>query len=354
MEATYPEVPSLDDNDAAEGGAAHWALAQMLWGVIVKPGDVADNGTVVTEEMLEAADVMVDDVRREGAGAQWIIEQPVQIPRTHPLAWGTPDLRFWLQQPNGRLALFVYDFKFGHRYVDAYMNWQCLEYVSGALSEAKIDGGRDGFVDVVIKIAQPRNYNAGGPIREWRTVADDLRGEFNRLSNSAHEALSDNAKLQPGPECRDCKARHACPSLQRATWVDIDRSIQVSPVDMPPEAAGLELRDLTRAIERMKARAGGLEEQLLGEARRGKPTPGWRVQHGSGRTVWKAPPEQVLAMSAFYPHVKLAKPLEPLTPKQAIKAGLPAEVVAQMAHTPSGAAELVEDDGTFTRRIFGK
>ncbi len=355
MEKLYPEVPSLDDKDSAEGQAAHWALAQGLWGVIVKPGDVAENGVIVTDEMLDAVDVMIDDVRKESCGAPLIVETPVQIPRTHPLAWGTPDLRFWLQQPNGRLKLFLYDFKYGHRFVEVYENWQCLDYVSGSMSEAGIKGGQDEFVDVVIKIAQPRSYRPGGPIREWRVRADELRGQFNALSNSAHEALSENARLQPGPECRDCKARHACPALQRATWVDIDRSVQVAPVDMPIDAAGLELRQLRRAIERMKARASGLEEQLMAEARRGKPTPGWMVERGAGRTVWNVPHEQVLELAAvFYPHVQVAKAAEALTPKQAIKAGLPAEVVASMSHALPGAAALVEDDGSLLRRVFGK
>mgnify|MGYP006371470589 FL=1 len=52
--------------------------------------------------------------------------------------------------------------------------------------------------------------------------------------------------------------------------------------------------------------------------------------------------------------VKVAKPPTALTPKQAIKAGLDASVVAAMSETPRGEVTLVEDDGSRARSIFGR
>lgn len=347
FEQRYPEVLGDDDGDSANGVAAHHVLANTLHGEIIKEGDKAENGVMVTREMLECADVMIDDVRRVAPGAQLIIERPVAVPRTHPQCWGTPDLRFWHQG-----VLYVYDYKFGHRYHDVFEHWQLIEYASGALSEAGVDGSNDQHVEVEMVICQPRNYHPSGPVRRWRTNASKLRAQFNILSNAAHEALGPNPQLRVGPECRDCKARLACPALQKAGWAAMGKSESVIPVDMPIEAVALEARHLTEALGLLKARLSGLETQILASVRRGIAAPGWRVEHQKGRTVWNVPPAHVICMGQLQ-GVNVAKPVEPMTPKQAIDAGLDPAVVASLSHTPAGAAQLCIDNNTFTRRAFG-
>jgi len=51
--------------------------------------------------------------------------------------------------------------------------------------------------------------------------------------------------------------------------------------------------------------------------------------------------------------VALAKP-GAITPKQAIKAGLPKEIVASYSETPSGEIKLVASDATQIRKVFSK
>ena len=119
---------------------------------------------------------------------------------------------------------------------------------------------------------------------------------------------------------------------------------------MSPAALGLELRMLRRAARMLDARVTGLEEQVLSTIARGTSVPYFSIQHGQGRTVWKSPTNEILALSNAL-NVDIAKP-GLLTPKQAIKAGLPVEVVALISHAPSGSAELVEDTNDSAARVF--
>jgi hypothetical protein len=69
-----------------------------------------------------------------------------------------------------------------------------------------------------------------------------------------------------------------------------------------------------------------------------------------GRTVWTAPASEVIALGNML-GVDVSKP-DVITPKQSIKAGLPAEVVAAYSHAPRGAAELAEDNGHAAAKVF--
>ena len=106
------------------------------------------------------------------------------------------------------------------------------------------------------------------------------------------------------------------------------------------------------AIERLKARESGLREEALNKIRTGTPVPGFMTEAGKGRETWKVPVEQVEALGELM-GVAVTKKAA-VTPKQAIKAGLTKELVEQFSHTPSGELKLVEDDGSFLRRTFGK
>lgn len=349
-EKLYPQ--GEDSPEAADGTAAHWGLAEMLEGRLIDVGLVAPNGVFLTEEMIEAIDITHDDIEKTLAPFnmrphQGQVEKRVAIPRVHPLSWGTPDFYAWV----GPKRLFMYDFKFGRRVVEAFENAQMIEYVAGVLDQMTSQGIADQEIEVTVKIAQPRAFHRGGPIRSWTFKASDIRAHINRASNAAHEALSPNAKARVGPECRDCKARHACAALQRSALEACDVAGQVQPFDLPPAALSLEYRTLKRYADLLSARISGLEEQALAMGKQGMALPGLRIEHGAGRERWTRPDSEIITLGAML-GVNIAKPTEVMTPKQAVKAGLPAAVLAGLVSTPRGAAQLVEDDGSQARRIF--
>ena len=352
LEAAYPETETTPE--AAEGEAAHWAAAEMLSGRLVDIGQIAPNGVVLTQEMVEGADLYYDDVANtlkpyNTTPDRGAIEQQVAIPRVHPQSFGTPDYAVWLRF--GSLA--VWDYKFGRRYVEVYENPQLIEYVAGLLHGITQQGYSDTLIDVTVKIVQPRAYHRSGPIRSWSFKASDIRAHINIASTAAHEALGPEPRQRVGPECRDCRARHACVTLQRAAMRDLDEAGREQPLDLPPAALGLELAMLRDGIRRLEARAAGLEEQALAQIKRGVSIPGWTIEHGAGRQRWTKPAADVLAVGAMF-GLDLAKPTEPITPVQAVAKGLPEQMLTAMAETPRGGAALARDDGSKARAIFGR
>lgn len=354
-EAAYPDE---EGTAAAEGTAGHWAAAQAVAGRVVAEGQITPQGHVLTAEMVEGAELYAEDIAHELESfglkpKDGQIEQPLVMPNIHPQSWGTPD--FWIAvRTSTGWHIFLYDYKFGFRIVEVFENWQLVEYIAGILLQVVGHnvGQADQHVRVTAKIVQPRAPHRNGPIRSWTFTASDIRGHINIASMAASEALGPTAKFRVGPECTDCRARRACETLQRAALTACDIASQGQPFDLPPHALALEYRTLKRYSALMEARISGLEEQALALARAGTSLPGLRVEHGAGRETWTVPAATVIQIGQAL-GVNIAKPPEPLTPKQAVKAGLSEAVLAGITTTPRGAARLVEDDGSLARRVFG-
>lgn len=349
LEAMYPESDE-DKVAAAEGTAAHWAGSEMLAGRLVDVGQVAPNDIVLTEEMIDAAELYVEavDAALAGRSRNYLhIEEKIEIPSVNVLNWGTSDLWFYF---DAERLLNVVDFKFGHGFVDEFENWQLIDYAAGILDSLGIDGLDDQAVRVNLTVVQPRSYHRNGPVRTWSVLASDLRPYINKLRNAAEAALMTGAKCKPNPECLHCKARHACEALQ----IDAYRSAQISagsvPVDLTPAALGLELHFLRAAAKRLEGRITGLEEQTRQQIGQGVLVPFFAVESVEGRETWAKPVPEVLELGQLF-GVNLAKN-EAITPKQAVKAGLPAEVLSAYTQRSRG-LQLVADDGKQARKVFG-
>lgn len=346
MEQHYPEEQS---DDARDGDAAHWAFAEQLNGRVVAEGQITPAGVTLTAEMLEACDVGLDYVQRKTNGmmGSLMIEHAVYPKRIHPDMKGKLDVGAWLFPASRRPHLFLADFKYGHRFVDAYENAQLIAYACGMLDETKYE---DQAVDVTLAIIQPRCYQ-GGAVREWHVPAAELRGHINRLQmavEDAHVAPVTRVNM----ECIDCKARHACPTFQADAYRTLQYSGSAVPFNLPVEAAGLELRWLEAAEKRLKGRITGLSAQIEAQLKDGQRVPWWRLESTAGREVWRNPAEALVMGETM--GLSVARPVEPITPAQARKAGIPAEVVAEYAHRPTGGVKLVADEGgTSLARVFG-
>lgn len=347
MEALYPE--DGDSAKAMQGTAAHWAAAELLGGRGVCVGQVADNGIVIDDEMIEGAQLYAEYVATVCNGGRPIIEQRVCIPYVHDQCWGTPDA--WYYDKVAGVVTCI-DLKYGHGYVDAFENYQLAAYACGVLDTLEIDGAADQHIDVVLTIVQPRSYHADGPVRSWRVKAADLRPYFNRMQTAAAAAMQPNAPTRISAECKHCNARHACGALQTAAMDAVDLAGVSVPVDLPPAAMGLELRTLQRAADMIKARISGLEEVTLSTIRRGGSVPGYRVEHGKGRKRWSRPIVEVVTMAKLM-EIDITKSLAAITPAHAQKAGIPADLVDMFSETPTGEAKIVADDGSLARRVFG-
>jgi hypothetical protein len=366
LEAAFPETE--ESPESLEGSAAHWVNQMLLQGTPAALGTQAPNGVVVTQEMLEGAEMVRDDIAAT-LGPDWakyvVVEQRVQIPLVHPTHnWGTPDYRAWSRLPDGRLCLHVWDYKFGHGIVEAFENWQLIDYSIGLLTEAGASGLLTLETAVDLRVIQPRAFHRQGPVRSWRVRAEDLVPYLERLKAAAAEATGPNPSATPDPDaCEHCLGRHACEALQRAAYVAADKGRQYGRLDLSPHALGLEQRALVRARALLDARISGNEAQIVAEIKRGALVPFWMMESVPGRLAWTKPPSEIFALGEML-ELDLKKEAEPITPTQA-KAAAKAKAKAQgldgktydalidaYASRPTGAAKLVADDGTKARLTF--
>ena len=340
------QFPEEEGVEAQEGTAAHWIFAEELAGR--EAGPLASNGIATNDEMREAAAIYVEDVQKVfatlDANAIMQVEYKTKAPSIHDLCWGTLDTTIY---DWGHDTIYLWDFKYGHGFVEVFENWQTVCYLAGILDE--INSTKE--YTIIIRIVQPRWYG-GPPVREWKTTSSRIREMVRQANASAHEALGDNPRTHVGPHCKYCTGRHACKALQIAAIDAVETSSDARPLVLAPPELGLELRLLKQASALLEMRLAGLESQAMAELRAGKIVPGWAIEHSQGREEWIKPSTEVIALGDML-GVKLGKDPAPLTPAQARKAGMPADVVAQYCRRKTGEAKLTPVSTVAARAAFG-
>lgn len=360
MEERIP--PDPDSEEAREGTAAHHYLMTALQGHPAAVGTLAPNGFPIDQEMVEAAADLIQDVHdtmRAHPGATVTLEDRVHMTRSiHPDCWGTLDI--CLVDPLTK-TMFIWEYKYGHRYVDPYRNWQAISYAIGKFEslgyEIPAQWGTDRYMGdwrITVTIAQPRNYAPEGPMREWYIGGKHLQDLAEKLKAAAYEASQPDAPLITGSHCRDCRAIGLpCAALMRAVGnaIDVRWPQRNSNSDFPPEALGLQIRVLRTAQERIKAQLSALEELAIGLIKQGKSIPWSQLGSVNSRRVWKDDPEKVAAAARLF-GIDLWKPAV-LTPAQALKAGAPESFVNGFSDKPQGALKLLPMDENSAARVFG-
>lgn len=344
--------PSEDTPKSLEGTAAHWVASETLAGMTVPFGTITPNGIEVTEEMLDGADMYAANVLAVSrVGGKLHVEKTMGCHAIHSDCGGTPDA--WHHDAGN---ITVWDYKFGHGFVDVYENWQLIVYAAGILELLGVKNGSgvdDQFFTFTFRIVQPRNYHRDGPIREWRVKACDLRAHFNILRAAAEKAwLRTDAQCTPNAECEHCSGRRACEALQQTGFKGMDFASGSTPLELTNAALGTELTLLNHYLARMEARKTGLEEMAASEIKAGGIVPGFTLNSTVGRLGWTKPVEEVIALGQMM-GIDVSK-AGVITPTQAIKAGLPDTLVAGYAGRPAGSLKLSIADEGKARRIFGK
>ncbi len=348
MQERYPE--DADSEKAREGTAAHFHVTETLSGRDAPAGTETPAGVPVDMEMVDAGKSFIASIRRTlllHPGCILRVEERVYMTSIHADCWGTPDVYLC---DHANRTLHVWDYKYGHRFVDAFRNWQLILYAIGVLDSEGVPPDDRKHWSITLAIGQPRNYHPLGPIRTWEIGGPALMRYVEPLQRAAIEASVSNAPLRTGDHCRDCTARawydevtglvDVCPALQRSAALSIDVAYEQTPVTMSAAAVGLELRYLRDAEKRIKARADALEEVILAAMRGGHDVPLWKADYSSGRERWKYPSDQVAALGDMW-GVDLRKPLECMTPAQARKEGVDDSVIKAFAEQPRGALKLV-------------
>jgi Protein of unknown function (DUF2800) len=342
LEAKYPQEQSPA---AREGETAHWVASEMLrWYLTFsnepwKKPSVSPDGEVITQDMLDGAQLYCEAILGVTEVSNFHIEEKLDISSIYPGCWGTPDC--WTIDGSD---LHIWDYKFGHGFVEVVENWQLIEYAAGACQTLKCVS----IYDVYFHIVQPRSYHPKGHHRIWKIDVLKLKTYFEKLRKSESVSMSDEAYLSPSAECTYCPARHACTALQKSSMEYVDITQQAIAHDLKPQELGFELKYLMEAAMLIDARITGLTEEALAMIRKGKLVPFFKAEQSTGREIWKQPPEEVIQLGRLF-DIKLSKPQEVITPKQAIKAGIPEDIVHAYSDTPRGAVKLVLTKGNVFR-----
>lgn len=336
MEAIYPRESSDASN---EGTLAHEEAARLLKlefpgngviAVINKPEDEFIRrytdfvGDCFIKAMFDVNDKLIGKLN---------IEERVDISSIHPDCWGTPDAWFRTER-----NLHIFDFKYGFKAVEVYQNYQLLEYAAGIVTDEKF---------IHFHIVQPRAVHKDGAIRTWRIGRGTFDEYVTKLKISEALSSTEDALLTPGSGCEYCSARHACPVLRK----EVLKPMKELPEELTDEELGIELKHLHETQELLKARLTGLEEEALTKLKLGKRIPFYQLGRSQPREKWIKPIEEVLILGDMF-EVNLKKPAEAITPKQAIKAGVPADVVREYSETPLGELKLEQIKESETKRIF--
>ena len=357
MQERYPQ---LETQDTREGSASHEAgFIKITTGKMPFIGEKASNGIIFSKQMLDCAEQYADDVLITAAerdvtygNSFFFAEQKIAARECiHPESWGTPDAAIFFPDDDD---LFIWDYKYGHRKIDALENRQCIEYAAGMLEFLKVFG-YDGFkknINIWINVVQPREYSTDGPIRRWFIKSLDLLQYIKIAKAAANNALSKNPICISGPWCRDCTARHSCDAAHNAATASVDYAGEMLADELSLVSLGKELALMERAEQAIKARKTGLSSRVESLLRSGQPVPGWTMQNKSGHLAWTRPYEQIVMIGDL--NGMDLKKQQLITPTQARDAGFNEDLIKQYAKRPSTGVKLVQDDGTEAKKIFSQ
>lgn len=319
--------PEDEDSEKSRlGTAVHWAGEQGITGNVIAEGTAAPNGVIIDAESVECASWYVWHVLSVLKSCNMTLESPncgleerIPIPFIHKECFGTPD--FWAYSLNTN-TLHVIDYKNGHLNVDAFENGQLIAYACGLIEKLQFVSKFASLLPFTVKLTviQPRSYRGGGPIDTWTTTSTELIGYFEKLQKAALAVYATPDLATSGPHCHHCTGRHACQAAQDAAMASIDRSRQVTPVELDGHALGYEMRETDRAIQSLQYRQTAYEEQAKGMLKRGELVAGYAMQSKQGNLKWLMPSEMIY-MVGDSQNVE-TRNIKPITPLQAEKAGL--------------------------------
>lgn len=353
LQNKVPPMPQTEEE--AEGHAWHWLALQFARG--------RDPAFPLGAKFEHGGHTWEVDAEMHSGAALWArqwprsayLETPVNCSAIHEEhCSGTPDGFEFVPfgtGPMNKPLLRIGDFKGGFRHVEVFENPQLLSYYVGAL---EFFGLSDADLIVEFFIVQPRSYTHEGPVRTWRIPAIDLRALVNIMNSAAHAALAPKPVATTGRHCLDCKARHACRTLQYTTanLVDFSGTGELSPLD--PSSMGQELRIVEEAIKRLEARRSGMAPQVEALLRAGELVPHYELGPGQSRRQWLAQygAEDIAAVGDML-GVGLRKTLAVLTPTQAIAAGIDESVISLYAERAKPSLKLQRTSNIAARKALG-
>lgn len=274
--------------------------------------------------------------------SKWYIEHHIDIPYVHKENSGTPD---FVLVDEGAQVIHIVDYKNGRGIVEAYENWQLLDYLVGTMWKHGVtEDTNPPEWKLFLTIVQPNAFHPKGTIRTWQLNPHEVRPYATRLKNAAHEALSGNAKCHAGEHCRYCSALTHCQSAIDKAMTIFDVAKNATPFNMELDAMAVQYEMVNEGLKLLKYLSDSYETQLVSAIRLGKNVKGWILEPKSGNLEWNKPLEEVFGIGDLM-GIDLRKATEAITPTQAKAKGLDPSVLAEYSSRKNQGVKLAKFDG---------
>ena len=324
---------SQDSPAAREGIAAHEVLEKMLAGNLPAIADATRSGVPVDAAMIDGAGVFLAALADVAIGSDGYSSE-LKVPGPE-LGAGINTRLDFVAIDHASRTVTVIDYKYGHRYVPVFDNWQLALGASAFAHEYQIPGD----YEARLMIVQPRCYSASEKVRAWRISVATAHHLMSVAARSAEKARRPDAPFATGPHCNGCSGRRACSAFLTTVEAAVDDAYALSPRDPSPTDVAGELVLLREAGERIRARLTALEAHAMQLLQAGHSVPGWRVAYSKPHRVWTIPQPDVLALGVLA-GVDLSAAKQVVTPAQAQELGLDAGIVDVCSSRPPGSPKL--------------
>lgn len=347
----HADLPSEQETDAARWGNECHALAAQMVEAHSRAGHGMPERGGVDDEMWETAELyalhckhlmQTDSVF---GGPQLGIESRLAMPTVHAQVWGTAD--FYLHAARVS-TLVIRDLKTGYLLVEP-DDEQLLLYAWGVIEKLQLNVAE---LQVDLGVVQPRGFHRKGPIRTAAMRATDLKHRVMKLREAATANVDGTGALTAGEHCRNCRARARCPAAQQLGPALLQLSTQALPSEPTPTEAGQLLRWTRRALKHLEQMEKAYAGEVEGHVRAGVVVPGWAMEPTYARSKeWTRPEPDVRLLGQMF-GADLSKP-GLVTPTQAEKKGIPAEIINGYCTRPQTGVKLTEVSDDTIANIFG-
>jgi len=344
LPATLP-VAVTDTTARDEGIAAHYmavAVFRNEFNIDELVDRKAPNGVYMTVEMSEHVQAYLDAIVHLDRGG--IDHANVEV----ETSFGTDQFRVnaradHIAECMTGTVLYIDDFKIGWGIVEPEQNWTLIAHAIGYCQSRQITPAR-----IVLTIHQPRPYHPDGKSRSWEISYPELLALYQQI---AATLTNPSDQVVTGPQCRKCHALATCPAARKASMNAIDASEVAFSDEIVNDVLSFELNTLRTAQTALENRLDALEELAKYRLKSGQVLDGYAVENQLSNTDWK--PGITVDLMQALTGKNLAKP-KLITPKQAIKAGVPEDVIKPLTERRTTGVKLVRIDANKkAQRIFG-
>lgn len=343
-----------------EGEAAKWVFLQATRGEKPSLGDFAPNGMLVSQEMLDSVEEVVEDVL-DTFGAHPAnslhVELAVEAPSlVHPNYRGTVDVAVVNAETR---SIHVWLFKYGRSFVDAFKNWAGVSYVAGIIEKAELPIHQEAdFYDwsFSITVAQPRSFQRdelGGSLRQWYASGDAVLNALAELRIAATRTEEDAPPCNTGKHCRGCKVIWDCAANQAVGGVVIDVTQPSGTINSDPHSLAIEAKVLAEAIERGKDRLAAIEPQVEAMLRKGTSLPFHTLAPTKGRDKWRTGHVATIANICAMYGLEIERGVALPTPKQLVKKGIDEAVITPYFDKGRDGLKLERVEDNSVSKILG-